>query len=373
MSSFYGNILKWVKNQREESTMANRYKQVLVKLGISLRQALKQMDKAALQILIVVDDKGKLLGIVTDGDVRRAIINEVGFGEPIEKIMSKNPITMFPPADKDKALRLMKHHVIKHIPVVDKENRVIELILWEDFIENGEVAYSSKDTSVVIMAGGEGTRLEPFTRILPKPLIPMGEEPIIELVMDKFRKYGFSKFMISLGYKAEMLRMYFSENPNDYSIEYIQEKDFLGTAGSLALAKDQLQNTFIVSNCDIIIDTNFEDLLNYHKKNENKATILGVVRHIKIPYGILNLKNADLLEIVEKPEYDFIVNSGIYILEPELIDLIPRNQPMDMPDLLSLAKKKNLKIHVHPVSCSWFDVGQWEEYKKATEYMSKYG
>lgn len=352
--------------------MANRYKQVLVKSDTSLREALKQMDKAALQVLIVVDDEDKLLGIVTDGDVRRAIVNEIDFKEPVKKVMSKNPIAMFSPADKDKALKLMKHHVIKHIPVVDKENRVIELILWKDFIKNGEVVYSSKDTSVVIMAGGEGTRLEPFTKILPKPLIPVGEKPIIELVMDKFRKYGFNKFMISLGYKAEMVRMYFSENPNNYSIEYIQEKDFLGTAGSLALAKDKLQNTFIVSNCDIIIDTNFEDLLNYHKKNENKVTILGVVRHIKIPYGILNLKNADLLEIVEKPEYDFIVNSGIYVLEPDLIDLIPKNQPMDMPDLLSLAKKKDLKMHVHPVSCSWFDIGQWKEYKKAMEYINRY-
>jgi len=352
--------------------MANRYKQVLVKSNTSLREALKQMDKAALQILIVVDNENKLLGIVTDGDVRRAIINEVDFQEPVGKIMNENPITMFPPVDKGEALKLMKQCVIKHIPVVNKENRVIELILWEDFIKNGELKYSPKDNFVVIMAGGEGTRLKPFTKILPKPLIPMGEKPIIEFVMERFRKYGFNKFMISLGYKAEMVKLYFSENPNNYSLEYIQEKDSLGTAGSLSLAKDKIQNTFIVSNCDVIVDTDFENLLNYHKKNENKVTILGVVRHIKIPYGVLNLKNVDLLEIAEKPEYNLIVNSGVYVLEPDLISLIPGNQPMDMPHLLSLAKMKHFKIHVYPVSCPWFDIGQWEEYQKATEYINKY-
>ncbi len=350
-----------------------RYKQVLVTPDKSLKEALKEMDKAALQVLIVVDDKNRILGIVTDGDARRAIINGIDFDEPVAIVMNKNPITIFSPTDKNKALELMKKYQIKHVPVVDSENRVIELILWKDFLDNGQVTYSRKDTFVFIMAGGRGTRLDPFTKILPKPLIPIGEKPIIELIMDNFRKYGFYRFLISLNYRAEMIKMYFSENSNNYRIGYIQEKDYLGTAGALSLAKGKLKATFILSNCDVIIDTNFDSLLNCHKKNNNKATILAVVRHTKIPYGVLKMQDADLEEIVEKPEYHFIVNSGVYVLEPDIIELIPKNQPIDMPELLSLAKKEGLRIQVHPMSCSWFDVGEWEEYKRATEHIRKYG
>jgi len=167
--------------------------------------------------------------------------------------------------------------------------------------------------------------------------------------------------------------MYFSENINDYHIEYVQEKKFLGTAGSLLLIKNKLKNTFVVSNCDIVADTNFDSLLNYHKKNKNQATILGAIRHIKIPYGVLKMQNADLDEIVEKPEYHFIINSGIYILEPEVIDLISKNQPMSMTNLLLKLKKKRLRVQVYPMSTPWFDIGEWGEYKKALEYIKRYG
>lgn len=191
--------------------------------------------------------------------------------------------------------------------------------------------------------------------------------------MNNFKKYGFNKFIIALNYKAEMIKMYFAENPNNYQIEYIQEKDFLGTIGALSLIKDKLGGTFIVSNCDVVIDANYDDLLNYHKQNNNQITILGVSRNINIPYGVLNMKNAcaDFEEIIEKPEYHFIINSGIYVLEPEVVDLIPVNQPIDMPELLVLAKKKRFKVQVYPANCSWFDIGEWGEYKKAIEYMDK--
>ena len=352
--------------------MPEQYKKVLVMPDKPLREAIKQMEKAALQVLIVVDDKDRLLGIVTDGDIRRAIIRGVDLNSPVETIMGKNPITTFSPLEKREALRLMKKHGIKHIPVIDRENKVVGLVLWRDFLNNGKITYPSKDNFVFIMAGGKGTRLDPFTKILPKPLIPIGEKPIIELIIDNFRKYGFNKILISLNYKAEMIKMYFSENHNNYQIDYIQEEKSLGTAGALFLAKEKLKDTFILSNCDIIIDANFDSLFNYHKANKNKITILAVIRHIKIPYGVLKMQNAYLDKFIEKPEYQFIVNSGIYVLEPDIISLIPKNQPMDMPDLLLLAKKRGFKIQVYPMSCSWFDVGEWKEYKKAMAYMSKY-
>jgi dTDP-glucose pyrophosphorylase len=354
--------------------ISKKCNEILVKPNLSLKTALKQMDISALQVLIVVDEEDKILGIITDGDMRRAIIKELDFKTPIQDIMTKNPIVMSYKSNKEDALRLMKKHGIRHIPIVDEKNKIINIFLWKDFLKNGEVACAIKNVPVMIMAGGKGKRLDPFTKILPKPLIPIDEKPVIEVIMDNFRKYGFNKFIISLNYKAEMIKMYFAENPNEYQIQYIQEKDFLGTIGALSLIKEKFDGTFIVSNCDVVIDANYDDLLNYHKQNNNQITILGVSRNINIPYGILNMKNesADFEEIIEKPDYHFIVNSGVYILEPEVADLISRNQPIDMPELLVLAKKKGFKIQVYPVNCSWFDIGEWGEYKKAIEYMDKY-
>lgn len=353
--------------------ISEKCKKILVKPDLSLKAAFKQMDISALQVLIVVDEKDKILGIVTDGDMRRAIIKDLSFDAPISLMMNKNPIVINNSSDKNEALQLMKKHEIRHIPVIDDKNKVIGIYLWKDFLKNGEIEYSEKDNSVVIMAGGKGARLDPFTKILPKPLIPIGEKPIIEIIMDNFKKYGFDKFIISLNYKAEMIKMYFSENPNNYEISYIQEENFLGTIGALSLIKNKLDNTFIVSNCDVIIDVNFDKLLNYHRESKNQITVLGVIRYIKIPYGVLKMQNADLEEITEKPDYHFIINSGVYVLEADIIDLIQRNKITDMPDLLALAKKKGFKVQVYPANCSWFDIGEWDEYKKAIEYIKKYG
>jgi dTDP-glucose pyrophosphorylase len=352
--------------------ISEQCKKLFVKPNLPLKEALKQMDKITLQVLIVVDEEDRILGIITDGNIRRAIIKGLSFDAPISLMMTKNPIVINNSSDKKEALQLMRKHEIRHIPVIDDKNKVIGIYLWTDFLKKGEIRYSKKGNSVVIMAGGKGARLDPFTKILPKPLIPIEEKPIIEIIMDNFKRYGFDKFIISLNYKAEMIKMYFSENPNNYEISYIQEENFLGTIGALSLIKNKLDNTFIVSNCDVIIDVNFDTLLNYHRESKNQITVLGVIRHIKIPYGVLKMQNADLEEITEKPDYHFIVNSGIYILEPDIIDLIPRNKITDMPDLLLLAKKRGFKVQVYPANCSWFDIGEWGEYKKAIEYMDKH-
>ena len=355
--------------------ISEKCKKILAKPSLSLKAAFKQINDCGLQVLVVVDEEDKILGTVTDGDMRRAIIKNLDIQTPIQDIMTKNPIVMSYNSNKEDALRLMKKHKIRHIPIVDKKNKIINIFLWEDFLKNGEVACAIKNISVIIMAGGKGERLDPFTKILPKPLIPIDEKPVIEVIMDNFKKYGFNKFIIALNYKAEMIKMYFAENPHEYQIEYIQEKDFLGTIGALSLIKEKLGDTFIVSNCDVVIDANYDDLLNYHKQNNNQITILGVSRNINIPYGILHMKNerADFEEIIEKPDYHFIVNSGVYVLEPEVVDLIPRNQLIDMPELLILAKKKGFRIQVYPLNCSWFDIGEWGEYKKAIEYMDNMG
>jgi len=353
--------------------ISDRCNKILIKPKILLSKALKQIDKTALQVLVVIDEYEKLLGIVTDGDIRRAIIKGIDFDTPIEKIMTKNPIKLMTGDNKEDALYLMKKHEIRHIPVVDEKNRIIDICLWKDFLKNGKIHFSQKDNKVIIMAGGKGTRLDPFTKIIPKPLIPINEKPVIEVIMDNFKKYGFNQFYISLNYKGAMIKMYFADNPNDYQIDYIEESDFLGTIGALSLIKDKIEDTIIVSNCDVVIDVNYDDLLSFHNRNSNDITILGVSRHVNIPYGILTMRNgcADFERIIEKPDYHFIVNSGVYVLEPKILNLITENQKIDTPDLIELAKKKGYKIQVYPMNCSWFDVGQWGEYKKTIEYFEK--
>jgi dTDP-glucose pyrophosphorylase/predicted transcriptional regulator len=354
--------------------ISERCRKILIKSDKSLKFALKQIDQTELQVLIVIDNEEKILGLITDGDIRRAIIKGINLQTPVKNIMTKNPIIMTKKDNKNNALNLMKQHDIRHIPIVDDNNKIVEIYLWKDFLKNGEVIFSKKINPVIIMAGGKGTRLDPFTKILPKPLIPIDEKPVIEIIMDNFKKYGFNKFIISLNYKGEMIKMYFADNPNTYQVEYIQEKDFLGTIGALSLLKDKLKDAFIVSNCDVVIDENYDDLLNYHIQNNNQITILGINRNINIPYGVLKMKHqcADFDTIIEKPDYHFIINSGVYVLESEVVDLIPINQPTDIPQFLELAKKKGLKIQVYPDNCSWFDIGEWEEYKKAIEYIGKY-
>ena len=353
-------------------TFAN-FEKVLVKPDLPLIEGIKLMNANSMQVLLVVDDNQILIGVITDGDVRRALLENISFDTPVSTVMTRNPVALKQPVNKEKALTIMKEKSINHVPIVDAKHKICGLLLWKDFFESGDISLRKKTNKVIIMAGGKGTRLDVFTKILPKPLIPVGEKPIIEHVMDNFTKYGFHNFTLSLNYKAEMIKIYFSDSHQKYKIDYIQEKEYLGTAGALALAKDSLKHTFVVSNCDVLIDANMDELLCFHKKNRNHATILGMVRNIKIPYGVLKSHKSDLDDIVEKPEYHFVINSGVYALEPEIIDLLEPGKVCDMPDLLLRAKKAGLKVQIYPMTCSWFDVGQWNEYQRAIEHMSAMG
>lgn len=348
--------------------MKDIVKNALAHADCTIRDAIKKINDNGLQILIVVDDQNRLIGTVTDGDIRRSILKNISLDEFIGEIMNRSPRFVYK-GEEEKAYELMLKYKIRVVPVLDSSNVVIDLIMIEELF--GVKQYANKSNYVFIMAGGKGTRLDPFTKILPKPLIPIGEKPIIEVIMSNFKKYGFNNFIISLNYKAEMIKLYFSENPDRYNITYTNEKEFLGTAGALQLAKGMLKESFIVSNCDVIVEIDFDDLLKYHKNNRNQATIVGVIKNMQIPYGVLDAKDGILERITEKPEYYFVINSGIYVLEPEIIDLISEGQPINMPDLLLKAKECGFKVGVYPISSKWFDVGQWEEYKNTLEYFKK--
>jgi len=223
------------------------------------------------------------------------------------------------------------------------------------------------------MAGGKGTRLAPFTNIVPKPLIPVGDKSMIELIMAEFEKYKMLDFYVSVNYKASMIKAYFEDVDHNYNVKYIDEDSPLGTAGALKFVENEFDNTFFVSNCDIIIKADYSEIYNFHVQGNYDITLVASMQHYQIPYGICELsKEGELLQIKEKPEYDFLVNTGMYLLEPKVLKLIPENKFYHITNLIEDIKKNGGKVGVFPVSeKSWIDVGQMEEYKKGTSLLMR--
>jgi NDP-sugar pyrophosphorylase family protein len=238
---------------------------------------------------------------------------------------------------------------------------------WEDvFIETKPHPVQQFDLPVIIMAGGFGTRLKPLTNVIPKPLIPIGEKTIIENIFDRFAVHGSNRFYLSVNYKADLIK-YYLENLNlEHEISYFIEDKPLGTAGSLSLLKGKINSTFFVSNCDIIIEQDYSEILKYHQENKNEITIVAALKNYAIPYGTIETgNNGQLLSLKEKPELTFKINSGMYILEPSLLDEIPTNEFFHITYLIEKIKLRNGNVGVFPVSeGSWKDIGEWDEYWK---------
>lgn len=343
--------------------MKEELRKILIKPEITIKQALKQIDETAEKILFVVNDDEKLLGTVTDGDIRRWILKDKSLGEEINKVMNKTPIFLRKGYSIEEAKNLMVSNKIECIPVVDEYKRILSAIWWIDLFDKKLRRYKEIDIPVVIMAGGEGTRLSPFNKILPKPLIPINGEPIIELIIERFLEYGCKEFYLSLNYKANIIKAYFNDLKHDYNINYIEEEKPLGTVGSLYLLKDKINSTFYISNCDVLIEADYAEILKFHKDNKNMITVITSMKHYKIPYGIVRINNDGILKgIEEKPEYDFLVNTGMYVLEPEVLKDIPENKFYNITNLIDDYQNKGKKIGVYPVSeKSWLDIGQLEE------------
>jgi len=332
-----------------------------------LFDSILKMNEAALQILLVTDASGKLIGIITDGDIRRAMLKGVNFYIPVSEVMNTAPLSLPTGSSVVQAKTIMRQHSIRHVPLIDKCGRVQDLIIWTDCFENVPKEQKEK---IIIMAGGKGTRLDPFTKILPKPMIPLGDKPIVEIIMDKFHQQGFRNFVLSLGYKAEIVKMYFAESDRrPYSVDYICEDHPLGTAGPLSLHRNHINDTFVVTNCDVILELNYLDLIRYHREKRNMLTIVGSVKEFTIPYGVLKTEGQKLLNIDEKPNLHFLVNTGLYVLEPAVLDLIGDDEKIDMTELFRRIELDKGKIGVYPHHGKWFDIGQWEEYRETLRFF----
>ncbi len=332
----------------------------------NLLEALKQMDVLDKKLLIVVDEN-KFIGLLSAGDVQRAIIKNEALDTAIHKILRKN-IRVGEPSDSFDAIKhMMLEYRMEFCPVVNQKMEIVEIYFWEDVFQDRKVHAAGKfNLPIVIMAGGFGTRLKPLTNVLPKPLIPIGDKSMLEEIFDRFAAYGCNSYFISVNYKAELIEFYIKNQNLPFKIEYFKEDKPMGTAGSLSLLKGKIDQTFFVNNCDILIEQDYSEILEYHQVNKNEITIIAALKHYSVPYGTVETgDNGQLIEIKEKPEFTFKINSGMYILEPNLLNEIPNDKFFHITDLIANVKNRNGKIGVFPVSeKSWKDIGSWEEIKK---------
>ena len=342
--------------------------------GSTILQTLKRMDTLDKKLLIVTEKK-VFKSVISIGDIQRAIIKGKDLQTRIGKILREEITVCYENDSIEKIKKEMIFYRSEFMPVLNNSGEIIKIIFWDDlFVESHLSHQPDLKIPVVIMAGGEGSRLKPLTNIIPKPLVPLGDKSIIELIIDSFVKRGSSKFYLLLNYKASMIENYFEElKDKNFQTEFFRETKPLGTAGSLHLLKRKIKETFFVSNCDILIDQDYSEVLKYHKSNRNELTIIGALKHQLIPYGTLEVgKGGILKELKEKPDLTFIINSGMYILEPHLLNEIPENQFFHITDLITNIKKRKGRVGVFPVSeMSWLDIGDWKEFERTQEIFKK--
>jgi dTDP-glucose pyrophosphorylase len=349
-------------------------KNLLIRPNANIKSALKQLSRTGEKCLIVVDKQNKLLGTLSDGDVRNAILKGKYYKDKVNEFYHKKSTFI---KKENYTLSQAKDIFIKKrinvIPILERSRKVVDIITFENIFQKNKNNNQPNNfvKTVVIMAGGKGTRLEPFTNVLPKPLIPINEKPVIEHIIERFIKNNFFNFIITLNYKSKILRAFFQEMKPKYKLSFIEESKPLGTAGGLRLLLGKIKKPFLLTSCDTIININFDSLINFHISNKNDLTLVASSKEYIIPYGTCTLnKKGNLKNIVEKPKLDFFVNIGLYVINPNLIKLVPRNRAFDMPDLIKLSKRKKKQIGIYPVDDeSWIDVGQWSEYHKAIEKL----
>lgn len=341
---------------------------LIISPDTSLKQALMKMDEVGYKLLMIADDNHYFRGLITIGDIQRAIIANKSLEDPAIHVSRSDLILGTTDSSTAEIRKQMLLYRLVYMPIIDQDRKIIKVIYWEEIVKNEDnEIYPALNLPVVIMAGGVGSRLKPLTNILPKPLLPFGDSTILENIIDRFKKYGCYHFQISINYKADLIRFYFDNlDKKDYQIYFFTEEKPLGTAGSLHLLEDKLQSTFFVSNCDILIDEDYSSICNYHFENKNELTIVASIKNYDIPYGAVESgDNGQLISIKEKPRLDFMINSGMYILEPHLLKEIPKNTFFHLTDLINKIKNRGGKVGVFPISeKSWIDIGEWRFYSK---------
>lgn len=328
---------------------------------LSVSEAMQCIDNNAYGILFLVDTQDRMVGCITDGDIRRFLLAGGKMDGAALDASNKSPKVAR--SDEEAKMIYHKRNFIV-VPIVDKNGIIRRLYTGDTGLQRKK--HIHLNIPVVINAGGKGTRLDPFTRVLPKPLIPIGDLPIIEHIMKEYQNYGCFDFHVIVNYKRELIKAYFADNENHYNITWYDEEKPLGTGGGLSLLRGKFTDTFFFANCDALLTANYENMLEYHKNNGNNITMICAYKNINIPYGVVEMgKNGTIENMKEKPIMSFLTNTGIYIVEPEVIDNIQDGVPIGFPDIVEREKQNGQKVAVYPVSENdWMDMGQLPELEK---------
>jgi dTDP-glucose pyrophosphorylase len=344
----------------------------ITKTTASIKSALKQLDKCSEKILIIVDKDIKLLGTLTDGDIRRALLKNTPLTHSIDEFYNKNPISLEESKFSiETAQKICIEHEILGLPIVDKNNIIADLFYYQTPTTKIQTNSSSSrlllDIPVVIMGGGKGTRMKPISDVFPKPLIPLSGKPMVNHIIDYFNTYGINTYYLTLNYKSELMIAYFESLKKNYTIDFVIEPFFMGTAGSIKLLESKLPKEFIISNCDCIAKTDFSKILKQHKEKKSILTVVCSIQHHQIPYGKINYTDGGLItSIEEKPELSIPINTGIYIVNKKVLDLIETDKLFHMTHLIEKLIVKKLPVHCFFINEKEFiDFGQWKEYEKA--------
>lgn len=351
----------------------SRLSQFIGNCNMTIVDAMEMIDKNASGVLFIVDDQKKLAGCLTDGDIRRWLITTAKLTSNVTLAMTETPICLNE-GKMDDAVTIMKQRKIAALPVVDANGKLLDVILRSDF---DKVGVDSKKPSlagvpVVVMAGGRGTRLYPYTKILPKPLIPIGDTPIVERIMNYYTGYGIKKFYMTVNYKKEMIRSYFSNGDFPFEVTYVEEDEPLGTGGSLKLIKDKFDKPLFVTNCDTLIIADYDKVYDFHVKNRNVITMVAALKNTTIPYGVLHTKeNGELVGMEEKPKLSHMINTGMYVVDSNVIELIPDNCIFHMTHLVEKVRERGQRVGVYPVSeDSFLDMGEFDEMHRMEEKLN---
>lgn len=344
----------------------NKISQRKIGINFSLLDAMKKMDAIGVKNLFVFEDE-MFIGLLTIGDIQRAIIKGINLSSPIKSILDKNKIYASCADSRENIISNMKVLRAECMPILNNNGDLVDVVFWKDLLNEEKINAREKiDLPVVIMAGGKGTRLKPLTNVIPKPLIPVGEKTILEEIMNQFEAIGCTKFHMSVNYKYDMIEYYLSQLEHKYDISFFQEKKPLGTIGSVSLLKGKITTPFFVSNCDILINQDYRDVYEYHINNKNDITIITAVKNYTIPYGVIETGLDGIMTgLSEKPEFNYKINTGVYILNPNLIDLIPEGEFFHITHLMEKVRANGGKVGCFPVSeGAWRDMGEWPEYLK---------
>jgi dTDP-glucose pyrophosphorylase/CBS domain-containing protein len=357
--------------------MNEEVKPFLVPQTNTIRQAMEQLEKTEEKIVFVIDEASRLLGSLTDGDIRRWILSDGDLKAQVHRICNRKPYVVSENYEPEQVRADMLDKNISCVPVVSPSLEIVRLLLWKGLFQDTVTSKPKRQIllPVVIMAGGRGTRLAPFTNILPKPLIPVGDRTIIEIIIEQFLPYGVNRFHLSINYKSKIIKSFFEELAPSYAVEYLEESEPRGTAGSLRALSAPNTESIIVTNCDIVIQADYAELVAFHTANDYDITLVASLKDYHIPYGVCELEaGGSLAKITEKPQYSFLVNTGMYVVRRNRLGLIPEDKHCDMPDFMQQVKAAGGRVGVFPIGeNAWIDTGEWTEYRKALENLNRLG